>query len=345
MKNVFFLLILIVLTCCDQDLFIRLDETDFDKKIVVDGLLVDGFPFYTLLYTNYGYSEDQSDSQDHYHLKNAQVLLFQNGQLLDTISQTTEYPPRFEWYGSWDDTVRLNYYESQKKLIPSSGKEYKIEIRAEGFPTATASAQKMGTIDLKNYFVDSSTYANEAYNRAWIEVNDPSDEKNYYFIQAQKYDEDYENKNESMSLAYIPDNSISTTDKAYTNPKKYSVLVFTDEDLVDGRYHFFTRELADYLYSERLQERKLQELEDKKNGGSLENTMTITLNLQHISEETFYFIRDTDPIKDPTPFSEPTFVQGNIKNGLGLFSLPGESSLEILRMEDYTGEYDGLFRY
>jgi len=127
-KFAFYCFSLILLSACQRD---KIDIPDTGRKIVINGLITTDSLLNVRISKSFYYNSDQAfvefDS-----LNNARVTFYSNNTYIDSLHLVSDYRPR-----DMDFFYHSNYWSN--RTIPLPGKEYKIAVKAPGYPEASAS--------------------------------------------------------------------------------------------------------------------------------------------------------------------------------------------------------------
>ena len=174
---------LFFLSACQRD---KIDIQDTGRKIVINGLITSDSLLNVRLSKSFYYNSNQayvgSDS-----LNNARVLFYSNNTCIDSLHLVSDYRPT-----DMDFFYHSNYWSD--RTLPLPGKEYKIVVKAPGYPDATASITvpdlvKLEKLDTSRILVAPDPNFPDLSNirfKCQISFSDPSYETNYYLISVSK---------------------------------------------------------------------------------------------------------------------------------------------------------------
>lgn len=163
--TVLMVLIFIALSCTET----FEGNADFDPKIVVDVVFPANDTICVTLFSNQSIFSSMGNGTDYYYengLDNAEVLLYENSVLCDTLEQ-----------GKYNCQYNSN-------TVAHEGAEYKLEVSHNDYPFATTITTMPFSVD-----VDTVRYAvsgDSATMNLYIDFEDRAGEENYYAIRIYK---------------------------------------------------------------------------------------------------------------------------------------------------------------
>lgn len=342
-KIFYFLLVLFNQAACTQ--FIDLNDDTIEPILVLNSIITPDSIIKVELYRNTSIYEVEKKV-----VKNAEVVLFENGLELDKLNleYNVNENPYFEIEGGTQfDTT---YYYTSNKAIAKQNCTYKIIASAPGFDAVSAQTTiphplpiiKIDTSSVYELFHDTVALDGQeslSLNFA-LYINDEVNFKNYYRL-----------------IMYI-DNGSLKTDTIDGEPVEYiritnggqtsfdtksPILTAQNEDAnsniigaPQNQYRLFNDELLDgkqypveitKLFSKKWHGRRV-ETQYKMQKGEFYH---FTFYLHSISEATYLYFKSFDMQYFYTdfPFIEPVTVYSNIDNGAGVFGSYSASKFEI----------------
>lgn len=223
---------------------------------------------------------------------NAVVNLYENDVFVETLQPST--------IGSY------KYYVSQKQL--STGKQYKLTVEVAGFDKVEGSdfipemPQASGDGKL---FVTSSANEGDVYN-LHFDLQNTSTAKSYYRIKVMSWYRTWTPTNPDTLLYRQAYFSFKNADMGETSIDGYSE---TYEE------YYFTNEVFNGNSSKEIQLKLYPNF-----GGVGSDTATYTLEVTSLTEASFNYLKTKSDAKynNNDPFTEPSVIYSNIKNGLGI---------------------------
>jgi hypothetical protein len=172
------ILYMAIFTSCQQE---KIEIPDTGRKIVINGLITtDNLINVTINKSvslrNFGIGDDIDEDS-------ANVYMYQNEILIDSLNYNKKKLINSALY------FTPNYWS--KKIFPLPGKEYKIIVKRNGLPDATAkttipNAVKIEFADSTRIKMDPDTFGSSVYSNdrliCNIEFFDPLSEDNYYCL-------------------------------------------------------------------------------------------------------------------------------------------------------------------
>jgi hypothetical protein len=301
-KAIFYFIIL--MASCQKE---EIKVPDLGRKIVINSLLSTD----SLLNANVSkslYIMDTSYYENNL-LNNAEVLIFTNNILTDTLHQN---PIITSNYGSVSIYIPSNFISD--RIYPSAGQEYKIVVKSPGLPDAVATT----TIPDKPVILSIDTAIvrlQGSFDTLWqsnvrlyagIEFKDPGETKNFYMLNVHRRPSQFIETNllgfkcEDPVVEEYTDHGTITEGIAFSdkniNGKKYRLnIVLNGKDIGKPFYNdegFFSETHKKVIY----------------------------FTLYSITEDYFKYIQTLNlflkNISDP--LAEPTQVHSNVTGGYGI---------------------------
>ena len=237
-------------------------------------------------------------------IANASINLQENGTPLTGWVVEKE----LSFGGGWNPNPDTLYYFTLPGKKPVVGAAYQLEVSAPNTVTATASANCIAPVPLKNVVHSSQVYMmdQEFYDECTFEISDPSGGNDYYQIQLLMLDSFSPFPELRGYPFYCNDVIINEfTDKGTFGPQRTSLGFQLDEPFFsdaffDGQTRSFKIHFPSYY-------------------------LTISSEIQFVlvrySKELFQHERSLRMQFDVgnNPFSEPVRIISNIQNGVGIF--------------------------
>lgn len=313
--KLFFLFILLSTLSCQKDQLIP----DTGRKLVINGLIVtDGLLGIHL--SNSMFITDSTKWLGEDIINNAQVYIYDEDSYIDSLRFQNNVP-----FNYFDYQISLNYIASF--LQPSSGKEYKITVKAPGFPDAFATTKipnlvKIEKVETAKVILEGTFQEGESniLLQSNIEFTDPANEKNYYLVYVYVKHDDQGSWNMAFVCTdpiveeYLDHGTISFgvafSDKNI-NGKKYKLPITLNGNYIG--WPFRKEYPPDYPFP-------------------VEYKTAIYFRLYSITEEYFKYIQTLNLfLKNYTnPLAEPTQMYSNITGGYGIFAGAAVSSDSII---------------
>jgi Domain of unknown function (DUF4249) len=301
MKNlVYFILLAVLISACEKT--VTIDVPRKDPKLVIYGW-IEKDKLITLSVGKSRYILDGSingNQQELYTVKDAQVVVFENGIPIDTlVYQPTGY----------------NYKSIHNKTI-RGGYTYSVKVKAPGF----ADVESVSIVPSQSDITEVTRVRNARVNtigdeqdEVTIRLNDPAGEQNFYMIQV--YGTSYGYSDGS------PIYCVSTTDKDIeligdnADPLN-SDNCFDGSNLLMRDVNFNGGQKLIRLF---VNSNELQEYVEPSSGRKYRPY----LKVHRITEDYFRYIKSYSAYYNATdnPFAEPVNVYSNVKNGYGTFSV------------------------
>jgi len=292
--TIFYVFIILGLYSCEK--IIDMDIKDTDRKIVINGVFTDQAP----VVVHISKSMHILDNDDFQCINNANVKIFRNNELIDTLLLI-------------DDGIY-----SLEGIYPDIGAEYTIEVGTGSFPTARGSniipePVPVISIDTQTVEHSSTDIFGDSYTEmvldCSIRFNDPPETKNYYILNISVRD------NYTDEEYFVDFDSDDIIIEEWLT-RSYGVL-FSDDRINGNTYEFGL-----YMYSYYF---------------SYQDTTNMIIYLNSISEDYYKYsisyLRHQEAKENP--FAEPVQVYNNISNGYGIFA-GFSSSSDTLKLFGYS---------
>jgi hypothetical protein len=280
-----FWLVPIVLGSTSCEKIIPIDIPDTQRKIVVNGLISPSVP----VVVNLTKSLTVLENGEFVYLENANVKLYENGNLAGTLTPDTAGYYRFPAF------------------TPVIGNTYKLTVDYPGLAPVEAETTIPSSVGIVS--VDTSRVVNEWGQEIFkikVVFDDPAEQDNIYgYSVALTYKEfDY------LTMQY--------TGKWITQP---GWVYEENNEFVEDEIHYYGQKayIEDHLFNG--QSRTL----DLRLSGFeylLSDTVKVDVNLEQISPEFYTYVVSSEAYQRShrNPFSEPVQVYTNIQGGFGIFS-------------------------
>lgn len=314
---VLLLLLLMHFTACQND---KLDIPDTGRKIVVNGLITTD-SLLNLSISKSAYYNDPAFVENMY-LKNAKAYFYQNTSCIDSLHFVS---PQF-----YMGTLFYSCNYKSNGVFPSSRKEYKVLIKAPGYPDATSSTivpdlVQIDKLDTSRILVGPDPYHPDLKNVLFlcnINFSDPADETNYYMVSVSKnYQWDY---NPPHVRFYTQDPIVE--EKLGNESNEPYAIAFTDKVINGQNYNLkISVYRADLPFSD-----------DRTYTDGIPDTTqhkkVLYFRLYSITEDYFRYLHTLSLYKKNygNPLTEPVLIYSNITGGYGIFGAAAVSSDSIV---------------
>lgn len=279
----------------------------------------------SLWHVRLSHSKYVLDDRDYKEITDAEVSVFENGDLKENlVYQITDNP----YAGN------QGYYMSNVHK-PQPGNLYRIEAKKNGYETIWAETRIPERVSIEKFTIDTSRIITRDYDSGYklsVTFNDPKAIRNYYQVELLMetrnsgvitiWDENgvprdsiyYYN---SLSSVYITplDPAINDEQFGYSN-----AVIFSDGRFNGGLYQF------EFLVSEWYFSRFLGQYQNPNEEASL---LIILRNI----DEAMYLYETTADLQDwnsDNPFAEPVPVYSNVKNGYGVLGAYASDSNRLI---------------
>lgn len=312
---VLFAFLLFLLTDCEND---KINIPDTGRKLVINGLITTNSLFNVRISKSYFYNAHADVSFD--SLNNARVFIYSNNICLDSLHLIKNYFPDRFFYSS-------NYWSN--KILPFSGEEYRIEVKAPGLPDAWASITvpnlvNIESVDTTRFLVEPNPNYPENSNvrfKCRINFSDPGNKVNYYLVRVSRFSR-HEWWTENVDIRIISEDPLVEQKLALIGDEVYAI-AFTDKVINGEKYglqfNIDANEIGLPFTDNRV----------KMDGIPIPLYKTVIyFRLYSISEEYFWYIKTLNLYKKnfSNPLTEPVLMYSNIQNGYGIFAAAAVSS-------------------
>jgi hypothetical protein len=312
MKNLFYLVLLILFVACEKEKFAM---PDTGRKIVINSLITTDSTFGVNVSSSM-MIDDSSKFLEGNFLKNATIVLFENKIFKDSLNYS-------EVWALGDFFLVPNNYRS-KQIFPAIGNEYKIVVSSPGKPDATAttiipSSVKIERVDTTRIkVIKTEEWQSDEVMICDVVFTDPANEKNFYLF----YVYHSQNDDKAGILNYNLTFNDPIIEEELNHGSQPFGVAFSDKSINGDRHQFRVIldgnifKLHNYdLYSPfKVYERK------------------IYFRLYSITEDYFKYIQSLNLFfkNYKNPLAEPTQVYSNVEGGYGIYAGAAVSSDSIV---------------
>ncbi len=313
MKKVLHIVIIsslfLLFSTCEKEVQLNIDEVDSKLAILCD--FSPDEPFILELSKSKSINSTKLVSNI---INNADVQICVNNQLVETISPLNV---------SSDANTK---YQSSV-VIPKVKQVYTLKVEVDGLEPITASSSIPEAIEISHSSIgeinSSLTDDNETVSyevRVGVQLDDPADETNYYQITFYQEVVSSQPSVQENQILVIPNDGYSLIDNDIAN----------NFNLIDGGILF-----KDLTFNGTSKEFVFQPLFYYKPEDLNTNTTyfpkNIIIELRSVSEEYYKYYTSVyrQSSQENTPFSNPTVIYSNIKNGYGIFAGYSKSTVKI----------------
>jgi uncharacterized protein DUF4249 len=281
-----FILLVLLFSACELTVPVELPEQD--PKIVLNSVMGADSLFAAHVSKSLTIAQN-SNNQNIVALENAEVLLFENGQKVDSLIF---------------DAGRGIYFA--KNTTAGSGKQYRMEVKAAGLPDVWAEMTlpeevKADSVRLFKHVRSSTNGGYESDLKFYFKDNPDID--NYYVLILTAID----------SFGYQDDLCFKTNDRVLVNASNGDFF----EDAAGEIFY-----CGEVFFDDLLLDKNQQELTFTFDDAYLNpNTVAIEISLVNLTEA-FYKYTISSELQYwnfDNPFAQPVIVYNNIQNGFGIF--------------------------
>ncbi len=231
-------------------------------------------------------------------IRNANIKLYKEGELLNTISSIGADG----WYRSPEN-------------FPEEGKEYSIEVTSPDFKDGIQAKDvvpvKPSILNAGIIVTDSSFYDHGYYYYSYgyvkgsfeITLADQMNVSNYYQLKIYYMDSVFNNYTEEREFSHLQKSLISITseDMNVENSREYGTSLLINDYMIDGQNYTLSVDFNDWNAM-----RKKEYL----------------IELTSITRSGYLYRKTIDESNNSRndPFAEPVMIYSNVSNGFGIFS-------------------------
>lgn len=273
-----------------EPIVVEVERPDFDPSIVVGSILTPDLPVYVELSEDRYILDGDGYSTDFNEIQGAIITLYENNQLVGTLSQLNS--------NSSSGAYELDFH-------PTQGNEYRIEVEKEGYSTVTANEAIPN--DPTIFSVESQEFSVDEFGNLTMSIDldiEDSEGDDYYQF--------------NLYLEYSTENNTDRIrEKQYVYFENEEVLF---EDHVGGEVLIFD----DALFSNDTYRLSLNQevyIYNSTNNPSGIIEPVLIIEIRKISEAYFNYYNSAmlQSWVEGDPFAEPVQVFSNIENGKGIF--------------------------
>jgi len=308
---------LILLNACQRD---KIDIPDTGRKIVINGLVTTDSLLNVNISKSFYYNKMAMVYFD--SLNNAKVFFYSNNSCIDSLHLVSVNP----FLADINFFYPSNYWS--KRILPIPGKEYKIVVKAPGYPDASASITvpnlvKIEKLDTSRFIVAPDPNYPDMSNvrfKCQINFSDPAYETNYYLIRVSKFSI-YEWWTETSDIRITSQDPIVEEKLARYN--EIFAIAFSDK-VINGK-----KSNIQFIVDANSIGMPFLDNSPTMDGNPIPIYKTVVyFSLYSISEEYFWYIQTLNLYNKNfgNPLTEPVIIYSNIKDGYGIFAAAAVSS-------------------
>ncbi len=314
---ILFCLFLILFISCAKD---NITIPDTGRKITINGLITtDKLLNISISKSAYLTDESSSEQVSLYSIDNAQVLIYQNNNVIDSLYFNEP---------SFDISFYLNLYQYgnyvSKYLFPIMGKEYKVIAKVTGMPEASSITTipdlvKIEHVDTSRIIVANQFSKTNLCLKCNIEFTDPANETNYYLFNIYKnYKESGSMNSDNMGFLcndpIVEEKLIGHEGNALSGDPIRGI-AFTDK-IINGQKSDLTVTISCTDIGLPFW------IDDPNYNADGNHRKIIYFRLYSITEEYFKYIQTLNKYnKDyDNPLADPVLVYSNVTGGYGIFA-------------------------
>jgi hypothetical protein len=306
---VLLLLLLIHFTACQND---KLYIPDTGRKIVINGLITTDSLLNLRISKSAYYNA--LNSLELLDLDSAGVYFYQDNSCIDSLHLVSHKPYMGNLY------YPSNY--RSKSIFPVTGKEYKVIVKAPGYPDATSTTVvpdlvQINKLDTSMLLVGPDPYHPYLKNVLFlcnINFSDPGDETNYYMVEVGR---NYHLNQIPPPIRFYTQDPIVEEILGNESNEPYAI-AFTDKVINGQNYN-----LKISIYKDDFRTPSIDD-EVGINGisDSSDHRNVIYFNLYSITEDYYRYIQTFNLYKKNygNPLTEPVMIYSNITGGYGIFA-------------------------
>ena len=299
-------IITILYSCENMETVVDLDIPETPPVLVMNGILDTDTTIRVLISHSVGAFSNEIPIS----INNAEVILFENDILLDTLNVNTNNTVSYYLSnGNFSaDSIQMNYYESS--IIPNSNTDYRIEASHQEYPDISATTFIPDDIEIYNIDVDTISDPNQIGFS--FSFTDDFNSDNYYRLKL--FSNCYKKwENEYGEIEIYP-YSIGYQEFSSNDPSFPSNGIPWDGYTFSGRKVIF----SDALFNG--QEKNIR-IDIINEGYGYDDCETINLQFSVFSSDTYSYYNSLDNHRDKGPIGifggEVIPVYSNVENGLG----------------------------
>jgi hypothetical protein len=285
-------IIVVASSSCETERFVNLPE--HEPRLVVHGYVETGKPF--SIAVGRSFRADIVTTLDTTYVKNATVVLYENGVFRDTL----------------DYHVLQHRYVSASNVTPSPGNTYRLTVSAPGFDSVESIVTAPFPIPTTGFhYIRGSRISLDGtlMDDVVFQFNDPPGEENYYLARLE------------TSGNIISNFCVFSYDPAV---EKYQsdVNPFEANNCIDN----YAIQFADRFFNGQSKEISVSGASVTLGGytdpisGQVHRSYLTRFS---VSKEFYQYVKSEIrlDLSSSDPFAQPVRIQGNIRNGYGMFAI------------------------
>lgn len=297
-----FTIIALGLASCGGDKFSQVVEIDLPEHVPMLSVSAEFSSVDTIMVANVSTTWPTVDEPADPFVKDASVKIYENGTLWRELiyNVNTNGTGRYDWVGNAN-------FKADGSTV------YRLEVTAPGFETVFAEQKmpkKVELTSLKFKSEGSVSPDGDKVDDLTFEFEDPAGEGDYYGISAfYIYTEIDSFNGNSDTFTYAYNMYLESFDPLLEQGAS-NILLVSDKSF-DGK----NVSLKTYSYE----------------GLGSSGVYVIVGHLVHLTREKYLYLRSLNQYQNArdNPFAEPVTVQGNIENGVGVFSLEALDTIQL----------------
>lgn len=304
----------LLFSCEDMETVVTIDIPPHEAVLVLDSIVDTDTEVRVLVSHSVGAFEQITPSC----ITDAEVLLFENNQFVDTLSIDLINTDSVNYYNnSGESQILMNYYTSD--IIPNSGSVYKIVVNHQNYESITASTYIPEDIIVYDIQIDTVTDPDKIGFS--FSFNDNGIQENYYrlklFSSCMKI---WIDDGDTVEHGYSGRMIMMSNDPSFPSDIPFEGYTFIDQQVI------FTDDLFNG------QEKNIS-IDVESKGYRYSDCDTVTIQFSTFSDDTYSYYNSLGEHSDQGELGlfggEVIPVYSNVENGLGVIISVNAQNIQL----------------
>jgi hypothetical protein len=302
MKNnqMFLILSLFIILGCEKEIDLKIDE-DQSKLVLNAWLKTEQHPVLEINRSTFIFDKRGTD-----RMEDAEVILFEDNEEIGFL----------EHFGS-------GFYKNENINIKPN-KEYKIIAKADGFDNVTATEKSSEKLKDNDFDFDYETISNphgsnyQSISDVKLTLKDKASAEDIYLFLVKDTYKSWSNENpeDTTYNEHIIYLESSDTQLEYVYFPNLGQIQILKDELFNGNEYtvrFRTNDLRIYKF----------------NDGERSSVSQNIIEIHKISKSFYLYLKSIEYNQYPDPFTEPTQIYTNVKNGYGILATSAVTKIQV----------------
>ncbi|MBT7620524.1 MAG: DUF4249 domain-containing protein [Flavobacteriales bacterium] len=302
----------LLFSCEDMETVVTIDIPPHESVLLLNSIIDTDTEIRVLVSHSVGAFEPTIPSC----ISNAEVLLFENNQFLDTLSIDLINTDTMMFYNEYGEMeLLMNYYTSD--IFPNSGSTYSVKVNHPSYESITASTYIPEDIIVYNIQIDTVTNP----EKIGFSFNDNGIQENYYRLKLfSSCMKTWIDDGDTVEHGYSGRMIMMSNDPSFPSDIPFEGYTFTDNEVV------FTDDLFNG------QEKNIS-IDVESKGYRYSDCDTVTIQFSTFSDDTYSYYNSLGEHSDKGELGlfggEVIPVYSNVENGLGVIISVNAQNIQL----------------